>query len=340
MGIDDLVPLLIDTTKYIADPATGKIVGLSNRDYRGTDVEISNFNALTFRHNGEARSLSGRSMFENARLDWSRSMQAMEKFGQYLTTICNVIPIIHGPIGTVRDASGAFRPSSYIAYQAIADAMSGAGLFLPNEFASILEAGRKDGKLTSEAWQKALEAADKSQWKIDFVDPGGLDRCAGFLAAMEHFDYLKVRAITIPEQALLHTSHGTRGQSQQHDNTADIISEMLYWEMCEQIQLKVDDFLEVNKGKQARGSVQVVPPRISDENSQGVQKLLETLAANAVTGPSLMGNVDVREALDDQGVPVSDPNAGGGVPALVVPSRIPGAGGNGSRTLPELAGTK
>lgn len=303
---EEFVPLLVDNTTYVQD--NGKIVGLENTGRDRVPRQISARNSWMFRRGAEANSLDGNSLFENARKVWSQQEQLCSKFACYLTVISRITPIVHYPSGTSKDASGAIRPNSWIAAQMLSEMAMGRGVAALNEYASMLQAGRAQNPagLTPAVIEKALEAAGLSNWKFEFADTRAGDYCGGFVTAFEYWDYQICRALGIPEQAVLHTRFGTRGQSQQHDRTADVISEMLYREICESLQEKVDDFLEVNFGREARGGLQLIAPHLSDESSTSIQEFIKGISVNPDVSMALAKITAMPAILDGLDIDVEE----------------------------------
>lgn len=303
----NMAPLLVDDTKYLQDKQTQQIIGIRNTDALGNDVDLPPSNSWVFRRTGEADSLSGSPDYENCREQWWWVNQDMGKFAQYLKRICNVIPKVTYPRGVSQDVSGAERPNSWMAAQILSDLQDGAGVAVLNEYASMVLAGDKSGLLSAEVLKKALEAAGLSPWVIDAIDPGGTDYCTGFIGSVEYMDYLLCRGRGLPEQSVLHTRYGARSTGQQHDNTADVVSENFYREVCESLTAgPVNRWLMIRYGRQYKGAVRCVQPALSGQNSEGSQKVLETLAANPSLGPMIAGLIDLPALLDELHIDVNE----------------------------------
>jgi hypothetical protein len=288
-------PLLVDISKIIADKY-GQIIGIENKS--GDDnkaVSLYGPNAFIFSNDPEPDNPYGNSRSENIRCEYSEATQTRQRMAQYLKKVCTIIPTVHFPEGTSNDASGSPRPNQWIA-QSLIDMMSrGYGVALLNKYASAANIS------------EAAELAGKSDWVIDFLNPGPGQHGAEMLASLKYYDELLFMGWLRPPRAGLESTHGSRADSQQHTATGNIDGTLIDIAIADAVSRQIiDPMLELNFGAGAAGAVYIDPPPIEDNAIQAFLAIITPLLANPIIAPWLTSLLNMPMLLDRLDVPIED----------------------------------
>lgn len=306
--IAEFKPLSPRSTQWLATP-DGELVGLRNVDANGKEVDLPLENCFVYVHEKMRGGCYGRSIFESARASgvWWNYVQICEKNGRYICKIAGVIWAIYYPTGTSRNAVGVEYPNEWLARRIQQDLSAGGNIRIPNKYASMVSPG-DNATQTAASIEKALKVAGLSDWKVECYHPEGADFTEGFIRDMQYHDELLVRSLGLPDRAVLPSQRGQAGShndSTMHDNTADMISQLKYSDICHQFRQQVVDPASAAKfGEGARNRIICAAPPLSVENSDTIIKMLTAIASNPDAGPELFAVMDVDAALDDVHFPV------------------------------------
>ena len=297
-------------TEYLA-LEDGDIVGLRNIDANGNAVDLPIESCFVYVNDPIRGGPYGCSIYESARSSgvWWNWIQIAERNGRYICKIAGVIWVIYYPVGTSRNAAGVEYPNEWLARRLQADLALGGNIRIPNKYASMVSPGANAIE-TAATIGKALDKAGLSDWKVDCYHPEGADFTEGFIRDMQYFDENMVRSVELPDRSVLPSQRGQAGShadSSMHDNTADMVSQLDYSNICQQFRAQVVDRSASAKfGAAAVGRILCEEPPLSVENSDSIIKILTAMATNADVGPELYAVMDVEAALDDIHFPVLD----------------------------------
>lgn len=302
-NVDDIKPLLVDNTSYLADDA-GRIVGIRNLGQVGDPVDLPLSQCFIYVNDPEARDPFGSPLMENDRIIWSEADQVRQKMARWFGKVAGVIPILHYPIGTSLNRSGAYWPNEWIARDIAHDAQDGRPILIPNAFAAMIG---KAANLpaASEMFKTALQCAGLSDWVLSFAQPDGPDRARGFIEAMVNYDALLVRGCGMPERSVLPAQRSSRQDAQTHDESADVVSELTYADLCMQFcQQVVNPWALLNFGPDAVDQIVCEAPPISKQNSRTLEKIVIALLSQKSTAVRAAKIIGLPDALEDLHVPV------------------------------------
>jgi hypothetical protein len=282
-----LKPLLADFT-FVQVDGHGDFAGLEQMD-----VQLEPHKAFVYTHDGQAGNIYGRSRHENARHVWWNWNQVDERTAQLTTKIAAIIPMVHYPLGQSRDANGVVRDNSELADVVLAGLGSGRGVKLPNLFAN------------SEDPRISATLAGQSAWVIGFLEASSAaQNLQGMIARQQYYDALMFRAWLRPERTGLESKFGSRADSQQHTDNSITDSELIHFDVCEQLNRSVvDDLLAFNFGPQAVGSVYVVPMPLQDQKRAVLTELLTKLWSNPALLAQFIEQTDMDAVFDVMEVP-------------------------------------
>jgi hypothetical protein len=282
-----LKPLLPDFT-FVQVDRHGNFAGLTQ-----LDVELPPEKAFIYTHDGEAGNLYGRSRHENARQAWHCWHQVDDRTAQLAAKVSAIIPMVHYPLGQSRDASGQLRDNGDLADVILNGLGSGRGVKLPNLFASS-----EDPRLSG-------DLAGKSSWMVSFLEAASAaQNLTGLTDRQRYYDALMFRGWLRPERTGLESRHGSRADANRHSDTALTDSELLHADICAQLNRNVvDELLAMNYGREAVGSVYIVPAPLQETKRAVFQKLLEAMWRNPSTLNEFLQKADVDAVLDVMEIP-------------------------------------
>lgn len=306
IGVEEFKPLSVRNTEFIIDVKTGRKMGLRNVDANGKMVDLPLGKTFAYSFDPQPGDPYSRSHpCEKIRPRWGEVNQIISRAAMYTSKISNVVPMIHYPAGMQRMPGGAQWPNWYMANYLLTKLGNGEGITVPNEFNAMAATG-KDIPTTTSLMEKALASAGKSSWNFQFLEPGGVNYLDGFVAFLAYYDVLFVRACEIPEKSILTTSHGDRGQSKVHDNSADAVSEVDYGNFCRQFLVQVvDPWLVMRYGPAAKGALTLEAPQLSKTNNDDINAVIKALLAstNPAVADAAAAATNMPMLLDEAQIP-------------------------------------
>lgn len=283
-------PLLHDITEVLIDQATGRFAGLLQRGRVVIPLEKS----LLFTHNQEADDYYGKPRLENCRASWQSWQQADEAAGRYDRKVAGVIPVVHYPThpAVIRDRDGRERPVHEVALELVNSICAGKGLAVPNE---VPLADDRDGV-----------GPERRRWIVELLEDKG-SRQPGFIERLRYLDSLKMRGYLRPERIALEGQHGTLAEAGEHGDLALTDGDMIHQELVRVINWHlVDQLLELNFGRQARGSVWIAPAPLQDAKLLTARKIIDQWAATPDGREDLRLWLDMDAILDLVALPKSE----------------------------------
>lgn len=313
LGISEFKGLSARETELLFDKATGEAAGVRNEDANGRKTDLLPQNSFTFIFNSEPGMPYGNPLCENVRPRWGEVNKFISRAAMWVSKISNVVPIIHYPVGQSQFFGSSKWPNQYFAQYLLNKLVNGEGITIPNEFATVAGTG-ETVESTSAMMDKALAGADKSSWHFDFMEPKATNFLAGFVLLLSYYDALIIRGFMLPERTLIQGMHGgSRAETQVHDNTADYVSELIYAGFVRQLSHQtVNDCLEMRYGPAARGAVWIEAPKLSNEGSQTIEKIILAAIAskNQAVSDLAASIIDFDASADELHVPVLKENRG------------------------------
>lgn len=291
-GFRKLKPLLPDITQIVVDQETGAFAGVKNGE-----AKLSPFDSLVYSHDMEGGDYYGRSRHENLRqYAWSAWRDTYMQAGKYMNKAAGIIPMVTYPVGESKGEDGRKRPNSEIAKDLLRNLPAGNGIAMPTVIDGAFE----------ELLRQGVNPRDALAWRISFVEATG-DHTAGFERMLRYFDSSKMRGWLVPERVALEGQHGTLAESNAHADVALSIAEETLGEIARHLNwYAVDDLLAVNFGEDARGTVELVPSPLVNEDRAFYRNVVTTMLTNPAAYETAQMMLDVDAILDVSGLPKSE----------------------------------
>jgi len=303
VGLLKLKPLLQDLTEILVDKQTGAFMGLFQDVIDEHDaVTLRLQESLLVNIDVEGTDWYGQSMLEIARQtqrDWDTLNKANKR---YDAKIAGSHWVIHYPIGTSR-LNGVETDNLIIAKSLIATLEASGAIAVPKHVDAITGELNKD---TPDAW------------KIELLSDIG-NTVTQFNERFKYLDALKVRALGLPERAVLEGQFGTKAEAEAHADFAIVNMEMNHTIIVQQINWHaVNQLLRLNFGKEAENTVFIKPTPITDLALQLLRDVYKSILANdegmaaeidLIDRDALRERIDVPTVPEDQQVdePTIDP---------------------------------
>lgn len=299
-----LKPLNVRTTQILGDK-NGNFAGLRWNGKREDDLDVHK--SWLFTYDSEFGDLYGRSRLENIRgtawRDWLDAATDLYKLSQKLS---GIMPVIYTPTGDVLVAGGVTRSWRDLGNEVLQKAKQGVGVHLYHMGA--LGAG---GRIAAGQanFDQLMELIKVSAVRLDVIDFGdNAPAIAGILDRMRHDEELMFAGYLRSPRTGMESKHGSRADAQQHTDTADTNSENLSGDIGSSLNCNVvDDILALRYGDEAKGSVRIVPAKLSDENLAVDNKILDAIFNNADgLGTDYLTKIDIDAITERRGIPKLD----------------------------------
>src|SRR5574343_1237733 len=278
-------PLLQDITEILTDKPTGAYTGFRQNK---SDVPLANCLLISFRVEGT--DWRGQSLLENARSTWTEWREANGGAARYDKKIAGSHFMIRFPIGRSRDINGAYQDNRDLATWILAALESSGSVAFPDEMASYMEG----------------LAQNNSSWRIELLSDS-TPRQPSFIERLNYLDKLLVRAILVPERAVLEGEHGTLAEATAHADAALQHAELQHRHVTRMVNWHaVDQVLWLNYGDEARGKVRLEAAPIIDEKLSFLREVYRSILANPSGFLEEFGMLDTDSLKDAIGVPKSD----------------------------------
>lgn len=289
LTIKKLKPLLPDISEIVVDKETGEFAGIKQGK-----VTLDPSKALLFTYDGEAGELYGRSRHENVRMKaWQPWEDTMSRTGQYITKVSGAIPMVRYPEGKSRDAIGSEVDNYIIATHILATLGKLNGVAMPTNMSAWAEDLARQGVDIEKLWA----------WQISFIESTG-QHGGDLRSLLSHFEALMMRGWLVPERAAIEGQHGTKAESEVHQDIVIAGAELLLDEFIDTIQKQVvDQVLVLNFGEDARGTVKLKPSPLVDEKAMLVRDMVKQVLTQPANVPLLLHTLDMDAMLDNAGLP-------------------------------------
>ena len=284
-----LKPLLQDRTDILVDSQDGCFAGLEHSDIFGNKWNIPLEKSLLINSNVEAGELYGQAAMANCESPYDNWHEANNAATRYDKKMAGAHWIIGYPLGTSQ-INGVEIDNAEV-MRMIADHLQASGTVgIPTTLSAQLDSLNEQSPKGQELWYVKLEA-----------DPGGQ---TNFIDRMKYLDALKVRAIGLPERAVLEGQFGTKAEADAHGDLAilgmearhNAIVRIVNWHCVNQI-------LELNYGPKAKNTVYLKPAPIADTNLQFLRELYSKLLGTDI-GALEAHSVDMESLKDRLGIPI------------------------------------
>ncbi len=239
-----------DYLDILVNVETGSYAGL--RDWntnQGWYVDLPPEKTFVHAFDVEGTYWYGKGYMENAEDAYNQWTTSNDANVRYDTKIAGSHWVIHYPMG-VSVVNGTEKSNETIAQEVLAALQSSGGIAVPKKVEEFLT---------------ELDKETPNSWEIELISDKGATQVA-FLDRMGYLDKLKVRALGLPERSILEGKYGTKAEAETHADFAitnimvrgEDLARDLNWYI-------VDPLLEINYGKEAVGTVRVVPDAIGSD---------------------------------------------------------------------------
>jgi len=274
-----LKPLLQDITIILIDEKTGAFAGFKQDQF---ELPLENCLLISFRVEGTM--WYGNSLLENARAqynDWDENNETAKVYDQKVAGAHIVVKypqemIITKPDGT--DITG-----YEAAQQIVTDLENNGSIAVPNTLDSETDIG----------------------WCIDILEDQG-KRTTDFVSRAKYLDSCIVRALLLPERAILEGEFGTKAEAKTHAEIAVTHMELIHQSITEIINWHVvDQVLEMNFGEEAKGSVKIIPAPLVDDRRKLIESLYVKVLQNPQAAIAEYSSWDLPKLRDLFGIPAN-----------------------------------
>ena len=282
-------PLILDITQILIDEKTGAFAGYEQNGVTGGTVILEPKYTLHIAFRIEGTDWYGSSLMENARESYNQWNEASLGAERYDAKVAGSHWIVFYPIGAT-DVNGTLTDNSKIAENMLDALESSGSLVVPNTVAAFAE------QLSN----------DNPMWRIELMEDKG-SRQPGFTDRLNYLDKLLVRSLLLPERAVLEGQFGTKAEAGVHADLAITIVELWHKQITEFVNhFAVDRILELNFGRDQKGSVWLKPTPLVDAQLAFLQKVYLAILSNASTMLEEFPTINTDAMKDGFNVPKSE----------------------------------
>ncbi len=286
-------PLLQDITELRVDERTGEFVGLKN-----TGEFLDDMHSFNFVYDGECGGQWGRSRMENIRkAAWSPWNDALKQNASFMQKGAGVIPIVHYPVGSSKDAQSGTEDSNVVHAKNLLGHLSGGrGIAIPMDFAAWaddVQAMLKSG----------INPKDMLAWQISFLETrSGIG--GEIQSTMKHYESLMARGWLVPERTFMEGTTGTKAEAGVHGDVALYAAEELNQDIADTVNKELlQPFLYQNFGESRAKAVKIVPAPLRDDTKAFIRKITEMVVTNPANVDLVLTALDFDAMLDQSGLP-------------------------------------
>lgn len=286
-----LKPLLIDLTTVLANKETGAFAGVRQQNYTtGTQVVVPDQQCLHIPFRVEGTNWNGESLLENARLTYTQWVACNLSASNYDRTVAGSHWAVYYPLGKTM-FNGTETDNADVA-QAVLTALESSGsVKLPRSVAEFLD------QLASAA------SAESLQWKVEVLEDAS-GRQPTFVDRLKYLDALLVRALLMPERAILEGQFGTKAEAGEHADMALTNMELTDRYITRQVNVQVvDQLLFQNWGAAARGLIYIVSAPLVDMERAFLREIYKLMLTNQNGFADEFPTIDTDSLKDSLGVP-------------------------------------
>jgi len=304
--ISKIKPLLQDHTTIKIIPKTGAYDGLEQDPPEGCSIRLKAKQTLLLNIDVEGTDWYGTSTLancEDAYDSWLKSDAAAERYG---SKVAGAHWVVHYPLGYTM-YEGVETDNFEIAKKILMSLQSAGAVCLPS---------------TLSAFTDTVDQAAQPEWRIELKSDGG-GGASVFTDRQRYLDALKVRALGMPERAILEGQFGTLAEAEAHADFAITNMDMRHRSIAQLVNDHVvNDLLEYNYGPDAKDTVYVEPAPITDLALQYLRSVYTAFLGDDMGRLQEMEGIDFEAFRDRLGLPTkpaTDVDLPGFVPQDVYP---------------------
>ena len=283
--------LLQDITKPIIDEH-GNLIAVENA---GTALGVRKFAWFAFDQEGDDH--YGRSLLENVRRVWSAWDQTLDRIGSYIRKNAGVIPWVKYPPGRTAGRDGTERDNWEHADALLSSLAAGNGILMPNMLSDYV------ADAVADMVNKNINPESFLAWQVGFYESKS-GAGAEMLANLQHLEALQVRGLLRPERSLLEGTNGTLAEAVVHTDTGLNLSEDLSGQIVTAVNAQyVNDLLEVNFGRAARGKVRIKAAPLANDDKAFFRDVTKAVLTNPANIDLLTSVTDIDAMLDSASWP-------------------------------------
>lgn len=311
VGVDCLKPLLQDITTILIDVRTGTFKGYVQWYQRGfwqglvaeQPIAADTANKVQPRQilltprecmhtvfNREGTQWYGWPDLEIARQSINQWTIANDAAARYDKKLAGSHWVVYYPSGK-SEINGVETDNLDIARSIIIELSASGAVAVPSTINAMMQELTKD---TPNAWRVELLSDVSAQ--------------SGFVDRLKYLDALKVRAMGLPERAVLEGQFGTKAEAEAHADMAITNIELRHKLLCQMLSVSlVDPLLITNYGPEAKGTVYVEPQPLVDMQRATLMQIYLAFLANPENAAVEYMSMDMEKYRDRIGVP-ANPN--------------------------------
>jgi len=262
-------PLLHDLTSIVVRSDNGAFLGFAQGDTR-----LALPDTLLFSWRVEGTNWYGESIYSGLHRHglFDAWLDANASAGRYDVKLAGRIIVCRHPQGRSR-IRGVEKDNDQVARDLLSDVKGSAGVVLPSTPQTI-------GAETTDAWS------------LEMLESGGSGQ-PGFVARLKYLDAQLVRALVMPERAVLEGSTGTRADADAHGDVGLTVAELAHEQATTIVNRHaVRAVLEYNFGPSQRDKARLVAAPLVDEKRRAMSEVYAAILANPA------GALEEFEALD------------------------------------------
>jgi len=284
--LSKLKPLLHDLTEIQVLATTGEFVGFKQTSTDGTEVYLPLNKVLLVPFRVEGTQWHGQSLLEHARVSYNEWVEANAGAARYDKKIAGSHFVVYYPVGTSLYNS-AETSNAEIAKAVLQTLESSGSISVPQTVAEFVD----------QMNQEAL------QWKIEILEDRG-GRQPTFIDRLRYLDVQKIRALLLPERAVLEGEFGTKAEAGVHANLALTNMELIDRHITRHINWHcVDQILELNFGLKMRSQVWLQAAPLEDRSLAYLRQIYQKLLENPSGFLEEYGTIDTVSLKDKLEVP-------------------------------------
>jgi len=285
-------PLLPDITTIKIDAATGAFAGYEQVRPDGQTVLLPLENCLHIAFRVEGTQWHGESLLENARAIQEKWDAADTSAANYDKKIAGSHFVVYYPPG-VSMVGGQAKDNGEVASLILTALESSGSITVPKTVAEYID------QLNNVA------ASEMLAWKIEILqDAGG--RQPSFVDRLKYLDTLKVRALLLPERAILEGQFGTKAEAGEHADMALTNIQLADQHITRHVNwYAVDQLLALNYGEGMRGKVRLVATPLLDAQLGFLRAVYRAILINPQGFVEEFGMIDTDALKDRLGLPKS-----------------------------------
>ena len=290
LGFARWKPLLQDLTDIIVNTETGAFDGVRQDSPQVAQrITIGPLYSIAFAFDVEGTQLYGKPLLENTAASKVQWDAIEESAGRYDRKIAGANWVVHYPVGdTALDGDEENRqPNNEIAQDILQSLESSGAVALPNNMEDFVN----DLGKQNDAWRIELLAASASG-------------SSQFVERENYLDKLKVRAMGIPERAILEGTFGTKAEAGEHGNFAIINMDLRHQYLINQLNKhSVNRFVVLNFGKQFKNTIRIKAQPIQNKVESLLAEMYKTLLFSA-SGEEFISRIDISQVESVLGIPI------------------------------------